>query len=127
MTLTSKEYTKKYNSSAHGRANKLFNAAKRRCSKSNGIVSISQQWIEEKLILGVCELTNLPFDLLPTKTSYNNAYAPSLDRINSKDPNYSPENTRVVLASVNRALNEHGDKYLLPILKAMIQGIEKHG
>lgn len=127
MKLSSKDHNKKWSASSHGRANKLLNGAKRRCSKSNGIVSITQDWIEAKLNNGFCELTNLPFDLLPSEHSFNNAYAPSLDRIDSKNKDYSPENTRVVLAAVNRAINEHGDRYLLPILKAMVQGIEKHG
>jgi hypothetical protein len=127
MKLSLEEYRKYWSTTPHGRANKLFHNAKRRCLKTGGIVSVNQEWIENKLNTGLCELTGLKFDLLPSKTDYNNAYAPSLDRIDSKNPNYSAENTRVVLASVNRALNEHGDKYLLPILKAMVAGIEKHG
>ena len=127
MKLSSKDYSKKYACTSRGRASKLLNGAKRRCVKSGGKVSITQNWIEEKLKIGVCELTNLKFDFLPSKDSFNNAYAPSLDRIDSKNKNYSEENTRIVLAAVNRALNEHGDMYLLPILKAMVSGIEKHG
>jgi len=109
------------------RAGILINAAKRRCKTSQGKVSITLNWVKNKLETGVCELTGIDFDFNKPQNGYNNAYAPSLDRIDSKNPNYSPENTRVVLAAVNRALNEHGDKYLLPILKAMVAGIEKHG
>lgn len=109
------------------RAGILLNAAKRRCQKSLGVVTIDENWVLEKLKTGVCELTKLPFDFNPAKTGHHNAYSPSLDRIDSNNPNYSLENTRVVLASVNRALNEHGDKYLLPILKAMVIGIEQNG
>jgi len=127
MYQSAKDYRKKWVVSAHGRAIKLFHNAKRRCIKSGGTVTITQTWIKNKLNLGVCELTNLPFDFLPSDKDSSNGYAPSLDRIDSKNPNYSPDNTRVVLVAVNRALNEHGDKYLLPILKAMIAGIEKHG
>ena len=127
MCQSAKDYRKKWSVSPHGRANKLIHNAKRRCVKSGGKVTVTQEWIENRLNLGVCELTNLLFDLQPSKSDHSNAYAPSLDRIDSKNPNYSPDNTRVVLVAVNRALNEHGDKYLLPILKAMIAGIEKHG
>lgn len=123
----SNEYDAKRRKRPKVRANILLNAAKRRCKKSLGVVTVTEKWVEEKLKAGFCELTKLPFDFNPSKIGHNNAYAPSLDRIDSDNPDYSLKNTRVVLASVNRALNEHGDKYLLPILKAMVSGIEQNG
>ena len=48
----------------------------------------------------------------------------SLDRIDSKIKDYSPENTRVVLTAVNKTLNEYGGETILPILKAMVAKIE---
>jgi hypothetical protein len=49
--------------------------------------------------------------------------APSLDRISKHKP-YTKENTRVILWAVNCALAEYGTTLMLPILKAMIKGIE---
>ena len=49
--------------------------------------------------------------------------APSLDRI-SKHKHYTEENSRVILWAVNCALSEYGTDNMLPILKAMIKGIE---
>jgi len=71
------------------------------------------------------EFTGLPFDLKQPANAKNNLYAPSLDRIDNSNPDYSPENTRLVLVAVNQTLNEHGPIALFPILKAMVSKIEK--
>ena len=97
----------------------LFNSAKLRSKKFGGNISITPQWIEDKILSGKCELTGLPFDLQPIKDKHVNPYAPSLDRKDSSNRDYSPENTRVVLASVNAALNEWGLGVLKPIFKKL--------
>ena len=111
----------KYAVSIPGRANIMFHNAKRRAN-----CTITREWIENKLNLGVCEITGISFDLEPTLEFDSNPYAPSLDKINPKQKEYTPENTRVVLTAVNKALNEYGEKAMLPILKAMIKSIERN-
>ena len=115
--------TLKYYMAPKGRAKRLFHDAKKRAKKHNLDLSITEDWIAEKLIAGVCELTGLPFDFSPTKDTHMNLYAPSLDRIKSSK-GYTKENVRVVLNSVNMAIGEYGDEQMLPILKAMVKGIE---
>ena len=106
---------------ASGRANKLLQSAKHRCLKrKRGEVTITKDWVECKLLSGVCELTGLSFDFSPSDTSRNNLYAPSLDRIDNTNPDYSPENTRVVLHGVNVALNEFGLSAMVPIFKKLL-------
>ena len=109
------------------RAGILIARAKHRCiSKKRGLVTITKEDVFAKLIKGRCELTGLEFDLSrPDSGAKNNLYAPSLDRIDNTNPEYSPENTRVVLVGVNQALNEHGEKSVFPILKAMVDVISK--
>lgn len=113
-------YQKAYRLNLENRANILIGAAKNRCKKRNAVVSITMDWIISKLKNGVCEISGLNFNLeAPTKTK-NNLYAPSLDRIDSLNPNYTPENTKVVIWGVNRL---HGDDSLdsvIPILKAVL-------
>jgi len=104
---------------ASGRAVALLNAAKRR-----SICLLTKEWLLPKLEKGVCELTGLPFDLSSPEQFTQNPYAPSLDRINASVKEYTPENTRVVLVGVNQTLNQHGEKTMLPILKAMVSAIE---
>lgn len=118
------EQRKKYAASHRGRATKMWHNAKRRSKSTGAEVTVSVEWIIDKLSLGVCEHTGLPFDLSPISEFSSNPYSPSLDKINPKIKNYTPENTRVVLTAVNKALNEYGEQTMLPILKAMLSVIE---
>ena len=113
-----KQYKKQYVNTLHGRATKLLRAAKER-----HITSISLEWVEKKLEIGVCELTKLPFSLENLTNHKTNPYAPSLDRINSNIKEYSPENTRVVLLAVNLALNQWGCETISPIIKKLAKNI----
>ena len=104
-----------------GRSLYLLNGAKRRCrEKQIGKVTIDQNWIEQKLNIGLCELTKLPFDFEPPKMGDNtNPYSPSLDRIDNNNPDYTPENTRIVLTGANLALNSNGLKTMQTIFKIL--------
>lgn len=69
---------------------------------------------------GCCSLTGL--DFLDTQVGTGKArrpYAPSLDRIDSRAP-YSRANCRLVLASVNFALNSFGDDVFERITDAAV-------
>lgn len=112
---------------ALGRAKFLVKSAKEREKAKGNKVTLSVEEITKKIENGYCELTGLPFDLLPSTTHHHNPYAPSLDRIDSSNREYSPQNTRVVLTSVNAALGQYGEQVMLPILEAMVDKIkEKH-
>lgn len=97
------------------RAKHLLASAKNRCKK----VTITSDWIVEKLKQGVCELTGLPFDLSKHDNFVKNPYSPSLDRIDSKLHEYTPENTRVVIWAANCAINEFGLETMRPIFKKL--------
>lgn len=107
-----------------GKANILINNARTRSVKKNIVVEITQAWVEKHLKRGTCEITGMPFNLAPPpKGVTRRPDAPSLDRI-SKHKNYTEDNTRVILWAVNCALAEYGTDGMLPILKAMVKGIE---
>jgi hypothetical protein len=110
-----KEYWKKYP------AKRMYLGAKNRADKNNAVCTITEEWVQEKIDKGFCELTGLPFDLLHYCESKNNPYAPSLDRIDSKNKNYTPDNVRVVLSFINIAINDLGLEKALPIFKALIE------
>jgi hypothetical protein len=101
------------------RANFLLRSAKQRTIKWGGSITITTEWVESKIIKGVCEVTGIPFDLSPSNFKRMNPFAPSLDRIDSGSRDYSEENTRVVLASVNVALGEWGLEVMKPIFKKL--------
>ena len=117
-------YSNDYKRTISGRAVSLMGNARRRC-KAKGIeLNITQAWVEKHLIRGTCEITGLHFCFEPRDQNTTRRWdAPSLDRIN-KDLPYTEDNTRVILWAVNCALAEYGTKTMLPILKAMVKGIE---
>ena len=107
-----------------GRAVVLVNNARARSLKKNISMEVSQPWVEKHLERGTCELTGLHFNLAPPPNGVTRRHdAPSLDRID-KDKPYTEDNTRVILWAVNCALSEYGTDTMLPILKAMVTGIE---
>jgi len=108
-----------------GRACTLLANAKTRAKKDKAEVSIDIPFIIDGLQRGTCELTGILFDLLRTGKNSKNLYGPSLDRRDSKNKNYTKENTRIVLYLVNNALNEFTEEQALPILKAMVKAIEE--
>lgn len=102
-----------------GRTTELLAGAKSRAKRKNITFELDRNWIEDKLKIGTCELTGLKFDFsLPTQKR-SNPFAPSLDRIDSLK-GYTKENTRLVLNSVNMALNEFGLEHLILISKAIV-------
>jgi hypothetical protein len=75
---------------------------------------------------GVCDMTGLPFNLnRPNVGSSTHPYAPSIDRIDS-NKDYTKDNIRIVLWAVNAATNQFTDEEMLPILKAMVNTMEKN-
>jgi hypothetical protein len=108
-----------------GRVNGLLRGAKTRAKKHSSKISIDASFILDALKKGTCELTGIPFDLLRIDNNHINPYAPSLDRRDSKNRDYTKENTRVVLSLVNTTLNEFTEEQALPILKAMVKAIEE--
>jgi len=70
-------------------------------------------WIEEKILLGYCEVTSIPFDLTSqtSGTSHTkNPWVPSLDRIDSAGV-YSKDNVQLVVYMYNvcKAEFSHSD------------------
>jgi len=117
-------YSNDYKRTIVGRANTLIGNARRRCKDKGIELAITQAWVESHLTRGTCEITGLHFCFEPTDGNATRRWdAPSLDRID-KDLPYTESNTRVILWAVNCALSEYGTKIMLPILKAMVKGIE---
>jgi hypothetical protein len=117
-------FSNDYKRTINGRAVSLLSNARARCKNKNIELSITHTWVEAHLTRGTCEITGLHFCFEPPNEKATRRWdAPSLDRIN-KDLPYTEANTRVILWAVNCALSEYGTKIMLPILKAMVKGIE---
>ena len=99
-----------------GRARELIRNAQFRANRDGGEVTITTDWVVDRIKAGRCELSGLPFDLNTNLTRFNNnPQAPSLDKIDSANKNYTPENTRVVLYMVNVCIGEYGLDSLLAL------------
>jgi hypothetical protein len=117
-------YSNDYKRTIKGRAVSLMGNARKRCKEKEIELHLTQEWVEEHLLRGTCEITGLHFCFEPPDQKATRRWdAPSLDRIDKDEP-YTENNTRVILWAVNCALSEYGTKIMLPILKAMVKGIE---
>lgn len=88
----------------HGRAVHMINNMRRRAKVKNLHVDIDVDWVESKLIVGVCEVTGIPFDIKVNggKGHKTNSFSPSIDRIQQDGP-YTKDNCRVTCWIYNRA------------------------
>jgi hypothetical protein len=92
-----------YRRSTRARANVLLQAAKTRARKRDQAFTITMDWVERKLLAGVCEATGVPLTL-----DAGTPWSPSLDKIDP-EKGYTPENTRIVTWFYNRAKGSSTD------------------
>lgn len=102
-----------------GRAKQLWSEAKRRANRDNIEFSLNLNGIEERVLRGKCEVTDIQFDFSPATTSSTNKYAPSLDRT---DPHkgYTEENVKVVVWIFNRAKGDFSSQDVLEFAKRLV-------
>ena len=101
-----------YATSIHGRAVQMWNNSKGRSQNH----TISVEWIEEALKVGVCQVTGVPFQWEFGKG--RQPFAPSLDQ---KEPGqgYTFENTQVVVWIYNFAKNIFTHEEVMIMAKAL--------
>ena len=117
-----KLWKRNYRKTHSGKASQLLSSAKNRAKIKNLEVSITKEWILNKLNIGICELSGLFFDFSNTGRINRNPFSPSIDRIDC-NLGYTPNNCRVILLSMNDALNQYGLDHFLKVAKAVI---DKH-
>jgi hypothetical protein len=113
--VVQREWRKLQRANPNGRyrAGRLLQEAKKRAE-----VTITLDWLADKISTGVCEVTGLPFDL--TGHGYPpNCFAPSIDRV---DPakGYTPENVKVVVWVYNRAKGPNTHEDVVYFCKALV-------
>lgn len=99
-----------------GRARSLLYDIKNRCAKKGMEMTLTVDWLHQRLVAGRCEVTGIPFRLHETKT----AYVPSVDRIDPKK-GYNPENCQVVVLMYNTAKGNWDHDTLMEMVRSLCQ------
>lgn len=86
----------------------IFRCARSRAKKENYDFDLTIDFIYNAINDGFCQATGIPFDLKPTKDTFRNPFAPSLDRRdNSKG--YTKDNVQVVCIIYNVGKSEYDE------------------
>ena len=125
ITLTEEEKTqyreyqnnwhKKSYSQPNRRSYALWKSAKSSSQKKGLDFDLTVEWIEQKLVYGKCEVSELDFDFSSKNTGKyghgsQNPFGPSLDRTNP-NKGYTKDNVKVVvwIYNVGKQNNSHED------------------
>jgi len=81
---------------------------------TNGKITITKQWILDRLEKGICEATGEKLTIEPRQ-----ANTASLDRIDSNNPNYTPENCRIVTWQFNNMRGAYSDEEFIRVAKQL--------
>lgn len=105
--------------SVEGRARHMLNAAIARAKKDEVPVTITYEWVLERLSKLECEITGIPFDLKAGRgNDVRNPYAPSIDRI-VPSLGYTQENCRLTIWMYNMSKCTWGDSDVLRMAEAL--------
>lgn len=99
-------------------ASMLFKACRRRAKERGMEFTLTLEWIAQRLLEGVCEVTGIAFVLGAPK----HAFLPSIDRIDSSK-GYTPENCRVVLWFINAAKMALPEDDFQPALRQVAEAV----
>lgn len=99
----------------------LFAGTVRR-AKERGIAhTITKEWLMERVVAGVCEVTGLRFSL---GDGFHHMWSPTIDRID-RNEGYTKENSRLVLWAFNNFKGVGTDEMVLEIAEAIIRNSHK--
>lgn len=117
--IDNKEQINEYHKSRYDkeRYKILWEAARTRAAKSNIEFSLSKENIKKVINVGLCQATNLPFEI---SSNRRGPYSPSIDRIdNSKG--YSDNNCLVVCWCFNAGKNHFNIEDYIKICKKVVE------
>ena len=106
----------KYTCTPNGIAKRLLDLANRRAKEKQLICTLTRKWIRDKIEMGFCEVSGLPFTL----NIKRGPFTPSLDKI---DPlkDYTEDNVQVVACIYNFAKSNYNHSDVLTLAKALLE------
>jgi hypothetical protein len=95
----------------------LFAGTVRRAKQRGTPHTITKEWVMERVLAGVCEVTGLPFS---HGKGIHHPWSPTIDRID-RGGGYTPDNARLVLWAVNNFKGTGTDEMVLEIAEAIVR------
>jgi hypothetical protein len=108
-------WARQKNDTARGRATTLLMSARYAAKKHSLRCDLTVDWIEEKIAVGRCEVSGLPFHL-----GTRHPYVPSLDRKLPGGP-YTKENVQVVVWIYNTAKQQYSHDFVMKLARALVE------
>ncbi len=108
-------YKKEWLKTHRGSIYRMLSNAKKRAQKKELTYDVDFEFVEQKVLAGVCEVTGWPVSFDAPHKSFSR---PSLDRINNAK-GYTKANVRLVCWGVNSMLNEYGEDKLIAVANAI--------
>jgi hypothetical protein len=105
------------------KGSRLLSLSRYRAKRKGLEHDIDREWVLEKLRAGHCEFSGLPFSYDPHPVHRVNPFSPSIHRLNSSG-GYSKENSSLVCAGVNTAINTCSTQEYLLMCMAVLK---RHG
>ncbi|WP_071832992.1 hypothetical protein [Pararhizobium antarcticum] len=107
-------------------AKRVIISCKKRAAERQIGFDLSADWMYSELLRqnDRCQLTGMPFDYRPRVRKddwHKNPFAPSPDRIDRRE-GYVASNVRIVLTSVNIAINEWGLDHFKAVSRKLLAG-----
>lgn len=126
MVMTA-EQGKNYRNTVVGRASAMYHTTIKGAKQRGLEFDLPLSWYKEKLAIGVCEKTRLPFVLKPEESSFTvvsknqtrNPFAPSVERIDSSK-GYTIDNCIMVVCIYNFAKGTFSEEALSLFCKAYL-------
>lgn len=117
-----KEQSRRRRARPSGRANELWNGAKRRAARKHLEFTLTRDRVSKAVELGRCEATGIGFDF--TTGVGRLPFSPSIDRKdNSKG--YTDNNVQIVVNIHNQARGCWGDAAVIQYVKAILKKARK--
>lgn len=105
-----------FRATAKGSSCYLFWNAQRRAKIARIEFTLTKEWIFERVLRGICEVTGIPFVI----ANGRKPWAPSLDKIDPKG-GYTPDNVQVVVWIYNTCKWDSTHKDVVTFARAVVE------